>query len=74
MEPAKLIEYLGFTISVTALEARPGSWTAFCVLEKDGAVVFRAENAFPLPTRTAAEQRAIAVAKGIANGDLSGLP
>jgi hypothetical protein len=50
-------------MSATAIERRVGNWTAFCVLEKNGAVVFRGENAYALPTRAAAERHAIVIGK-----------
>jgi hypothetical protein len=74
MEHPNPIEHNGFTISATAIERQVGNWTAFCVLEKDGAVVFRGENAYALPTRAAAERHAIVIGRSIANGDLRGLP
>jgi hypothetical protein len=74
MERVNKVEHNGYTISAISLEQRTGNWTAFFVIEKDGVVVFRGENAYALPTRAAAEHRAITIGKGIANGDLLGLP
>jgi len=73
MEPAELIEHCGYTILVTALEVRSGSWTALYVLAEDGALVFRAENAYPFPMCTTAVQRALAVVK-VLRMAISGLP
>ncbi len=74
MEYRNPIQHKGFTISVIAIERRAGNWTAFYMLEKDRAIVFRGENACPLPTRAAAERHAIVLGRSIANGDLPGLP